>query len=242
MPEHIAIQPGRLYPQPDYTVQIDQEGKWTVTQVYLCHRDSAVALMPRPGSVHPEVPFVWASGITARVMEGNIAELTCVYTGAEESEDDEQGASAPVYTMGLSLSEEPLLTFAGYDTISDEEREALQAIITGKETDADGDPWKDRISSTEGLQALGKIQRGQTSYYSPRITWRESFVRNKGVRTSELNKIGEIDTPPGAPSLAQGRTWLLNGVTQEQEGNSFRIEREWLASDRGGWDPDIYSV
>ena len=28
MPEHVAIRSGRLYPQPDYTVQIDQEGKW----------------------------------------------------------------------------------------------------------------------------------------------------------------------------------------------------------------------
>jgi hypothetical protein len=33
---------------------------------------------------------------------------------------------------------------------------------------------------------------------------------------------------------------LLNGVTQTQEGGAFRIEREWLASDSGGWDADIY--
>ena len=25
MPEHVAIQPGRLYPQPDYSIQIDKE-------------------------------------------------------------------------------------------------------------------------------------------------------------------------------------------------------------------------
>jgi hypothetical protein len=33
---------------------------------------------------------------------------------------------------------------------------------------------------------------------------------------------------------------LLNGVSQSQEGKSYRIEMEWLASDRGGWDEDIY--
>ena len=54
--------------------------------------------------------------------------------------------------------------------------------------------------------------------------------------------MGELFSPGApAPALAGGRTWLLNGVTQTQEGNAFRIEAEWLASDRGGWDPDIYT-
>ena len=67
------------------------------------------------------------------------------------------------------------------------------------------------------------------------------MVRDKPVKAADLNKIGEIDTPDGpVPELAQGRTWLRNGATQTQEGGSFRIEVEWLASDRGGWDTDIY--
>jgi hypothetical protein len=93
-----------------------------------------------------------------------------------------------------------------------------------------------------GKEALRKIMRGQVSYYSPKVAWRESITRNSGVRNTDLNKIGEIDMPSGpAPALATGRNWLLNGVNQTQEGNSFRVEREWLASDRGGWDPDIYT-
>ena len=31
MPTHVAIQPGRLYPQLGYCVQVDKEGKWTAT-------------------------------------------------------------------------------------------------------------------------------------------------------------------------------------------------------------------
>ena len=72
--------------------------------------------------------------------------------------------------------------------------------------------------------------------------WRESWVRDKAAKAAELNKIGEIDEPSGpVPALAGDRTWLRNGVTQTQEGKSFRLEIEWLASDRGGWDPDIYT-
>ena len=107
MPEHVAIQPGRLYPQPDYSIQIDKEGKWTVTQVYVCHRNSAVALMPRPGSVHPEVPFVAVSQATTQVTEGDLAEITCTYTGAEAKEEEDEKANA-VYTMGLSVTEETM--------------------------------------------------------------------------------------------------------------------------------------
>ncbi len=240
MPRHVSIQPGRLYPQPDYTIQVDQEGKWTVTQVFLCHRNSAVSLMPRPGSVHPEVPFVAASQVTAKVTEGDLAEITAVYTGAENS-DEGDSAAPPVYTMGLSLSEEPLLSHIRYEDLEDEEVEALQAISSGRDTDDTGAANKDKVTSELGLEALAKIRRGQVSYYSPKITWRESFVRDSGVKPSDLNKIGEIDNPSGdPPALAQDRDWLLNGVTQTQEGRSFRIEREWLASDRGGWDPDIY--
>ena len=238
MPRHVAIQPGRLYPQPEYTIQIDKEGKWTVTQVYMCHRSSAVSLMPRPGSIHPDVPFVSISQSTAAITEGDLAVITCVYSGAENKEDEKANA---VYTMGLSLSEEPILTHLRYKDLDSKERDNLQMILAGKEKDDEGTKLKDKIESDLGKEVLGKIERGQTSYYSPRVTWRESWVRDKPAKADELNDIGNISDPLGpVPSLAGGRDWLLNGVTQTQDGKAFRLEMEWLASDRGGWDPEIY--
>ena len=238
MPRHVAIQPGRLYPQPDYTIQIDKEGKWTVTQIYMCHRSSTLSLMPRPGSIHPEVPFVSISQVTAAITEGDLAQITCVYSGAEAKENEKENA---VYTMGLSLSEEPILTHLRYKDIDGKEREFLQQILAGKEKDDEGTKLKGKIESDLGKEVLAKIERGQTSYYSPRVTWRESWVRDRPAEADELNDIGNISTPLGpAPSIAGGRNWLLNGVTQTQEGKAFRLEMEWLASDRGGWDPEIY--
>ena len=238
MPRHVAIQPGRLYPQPEYTIQIDKEGKWTVTQIYMCHRSSAVSLMPRPGSIHPDVPFVSISQSTAAITEGDLAVITCVYSGAENKEDEKANA---VYTMGLSLSEEPILTHLRYKDLDSKERDNLQMILAGKEKDDEGTKLKDKIESDLGKEVLGKIERGQTSYYSPRVTWRESWVRDKPAKADELNDIGNISDPLGpVPSLAGGRDWLLNGVTQTQDGKAFRLEMEWLASDRGGWDPEIY--
>jgi hypothetical protein len=241
MAQHVSIQPGVLYPQPDYTLAVDREGKWTATQVFFCHRNSIIALMPRPGTAHPEVSFLSVDNVTAKVTEGDLAEITCNYAGAEAKTEEEEQA-AMTYSLGLSLSEEPLLSNYRYKDLADDEVEALKAIAGGKEKDDAGAPYKDKVTSDLGKEALKKIMRGEVSYYSPRVAWRESVTRDSGVRNTDLNKIGEIDMPPGpAPALANGRNWMLNGVTQTQEGASFRIEREWLASDPGGWDPDIYT-
>ena len=238
MPRHVSIQPGTLYPQPDYSVAVDREGKWTATQVFLCHRNSITKLMPRPGTAHPEIPFIAVDSSTAQVSEGDIAQITCTYAGTDNNDND---ANKTSYSLGLSLSEEPLLTNKKFKDLDDEEVEALQAIIGGKDKDSSGSPYKDKITSALGKKALKKVQRGQTSYYSPKLTWKQATVKRSSAASSDIKKIGKIDSPDGRqPSLPDGGNWLLNGVTQTQEGGAYRIEREWLASDSGGWDADIY--
>ena len=240
MPRHVAIQPGQLYPQPNYSVAVDREGKWTATQVFLCHRNSITQVMPRPGTAHPEIPFIAVDTVTAQVSEGDIAEITCNYAGTDNDSNDPEKTS---YTLGLALSEEPLLSHKKFRDLSDAEKEALLAIISGKDKDSSGALYKDKVTSVVGKKALEKILRGQTSYYSPKIIWRQSTVRNSSAASSDVRKIGQIENPDGRqPSLADGRTWLLNSVSQTQEGKSYRIEREWISSDAGGWDTDIYNL
>jgi hypothetical protein len=238
MPRHVAIQQGKLYPQPDYSLSVDREGKWTATQVYYCHRNSITQLMPRPGTPHPDVPFITLDNAVAEVSEGDLATITCHYAGTDNTGNNPDQTT---YTLGLSLSEEPILSHKNYKDIEAEELEALQAIISGRDKDDAGIAYKDKITSGPGKEVLGKIQRGQSSYYSPRVVWRQSTVRKTSAASSDIAKIGRIDSPDGRePSLPDGGDWLLNGVTQTQEGSAYRIEREWIASDRGGWDPDIY--
>jgi hypothetical protein len=241
MPRHINISKGTLYAQPGFSLSVDREGKWSATQVFQCHRESVTALLPRPGTVHPEVPFIAVDGVNATITEGDLAEITVHYAGAEPREPENEKANA-TYSMALSLSEEPLLTHHRYSTLSSAEKQALNQIMGGKDKDDQGKALRDKVTSERGKEALAKIDRGQTSYYSPRVAWRESWVRDHPAAAAELNKTGQVDTPNGpVPPLAAGRNWLRNGATQTQEGASFRIEVEWLASDRGGWDPDLYT-
>jgi hypothetical protein len=65
MPRHVSIQPGKFHPKPDDSVAVDREGKWTSTQVFLCHRNSITQVMPRPGTTHPDIAFIWVDNATA---------------------------------------------------------------------------------------------------------------------------------------------------------------------------------
>jgi len=92
MATHIQIDPGILYPQPDHTIEVDHEGKWTITQVFLCHRNSVVQLMPKTGTAHPEAPFVRLTKAVARTTGGDMAEITCTYGGVTDEQDiDDDG-------------------------------------------------------------------------------------------------------------------------------------------------------
>ncbi len=240
MSTQINIEQDKLYPQPDYSIGVDKEGKWTGTYTFLCHRLSITKVMPRPGSVHPDCPFLGLDAATAKVIDGDLAEISCQYAGAEYKSPEQEKASM-VYTMGLSLSEEPILLHHRYKDLSDEEKKALQAIIAGKDKDGE-ETYESKITSDLGRNALSKIQRGQVSFYSPKVNWKASVTRNSGVTAADLNKIGKITAPFGpCPALANDRNWLFNGVNQTQEGKSFRLEWDWLASDVGGWDPDFYT-
>ncbi len=299
MATHIQIQPGTLYPQPDYTVEVDSEGKWGVTQVFLCHRLSAVALMPRPGSAHPEVPFARLTRASARVTEGDLAEITCTYGGVVDADDadadgvpdpeDEDidadgtpneedpdidgdgvpnqqdpspeggggtgqdpqdpaqssGAGRPgaSYTMGVTMSEEPILSHPRYRELDAAVLAAVRMIMMGRDKDDQGMDLRDKAGAGGGAELLAKIDRGQTSYFLPRTTWRQSLVVSWRSSAGTSGTPGKIGTPPGpSPSLEGGGNWLLNGVTRTYENGVCRIEREWIASDEGGWDPDIYGT
>lgn len=246
--KHVGIQPGILYPQPDYEADIDDQGKWTVSQLYLCHKRSLVELRPKTRSVHPDLEFCFLKNCKIKIVPGDIAEIHTIYTGIDPDDDgdqqDEQNDPPPQarYSIGIQLNEEPILAHSNYNQIPQAEAEALVAIINGKEADKDGNAYRPLVVSTEGLAALAKIDRGTTQYYSPKITWRASWTSTNRLSANILNYIGKIMTPKGSPpALAQGRTWLLNTVDEEEEGEVVNIQMEWLASDVGGWDPDLYT-
>jgi hypothetical protein len=82
--------------------------------------------------------------------------------------------------------------------------------------------------------------RGQEFYLTPAITYRETTL---DVNLPRLNDLCTVNAPSQAPSVAEGQNWLLvsiNGrsVAKPDGDITYEITREWLLSDRKGWDPD----
>jgi hypothetical protein len=239
--KHISI-PAGLVLQPGATISVNAEGKWSSTLTYLAKRNGLAGYIPAIGAPHPEFPFMVLSGVSITVSEGDVAEVVCDFAGTDESNRN-KGKATTVYTLGVATSEEPLLSHMRYQNLPDAEREALRNIGSGKEEDAQGNSYRSNVNSDIGQEILKRFDRGQTSYLSPKITWRQSWVQDTKLDNTDLNDIGNIAEPEGnPPMLAQGRNWLCTAISQTQESKkAYRIEIEWMASDRGGWDENVYS-
>jgi hypothetical protein len=159
------------------------------------------------------------------------------YAGTEE-----EGPTQATYQLNVTLSEEPLLSHPVYSSLDPTEQEALRNIAAGKETDSEANPYIDSVTSPGGLALANRLLRGQTSYLVPRLSWRQSYVSTTEVGSGDVSYVGKVDQPPGpVPELAGSANWLLNAVTSSLEGSVWSIEKEWLASDAEGWDPDLYT-
>ena len=82
--------------------------------------------------------------------------------------------------------------------------------------------------------------RGQEFYLTPAITYRETTL---DVDLPRLDDLCTVNAPNKAPKVAQGQNWLLVSVNGRSVANpngdiAYEITREWLLSDRKGWDPD----
>lgn len=145
------------------------------------------------------------------------------------------------YTLSASVSQEPLATHPVFKDIADDEWKKFKAW--------EKDPGDETLGGwTPDGQSAGELMRKYTRY------------RNKGVEdyllgtvtmrvaqedqgSPNLNNLGRIASPPYAPSLPNGRNWLLVGIDAERTGPSgrWRVTREYRASGQGGWDQELYS-
>ena len=82
--------------------------------------------------------------------------------------------------------------------------------------------------------------RGQEFYLTPAVTYRETTL---DVNLPRLDDLCTVNAPNKAPSVAAGQNWLLVSVNGRSVANpsgdiTYEMTREWLLSDRKGWDPD----
>ena len=152
--------------------------------------------------------------------------------------------SPVTYTINGSVSQEPIATHpmfqAGDLAVTDAEWKKWK-IWDADKKDPELNGWEpDGATASAGMKKYFAYRnKGVDDYLLGTVTMR---IVQEDQNAPNLANLGRIATPSGAPSLPNGRNWLMTGIDGERIDNArWKVTREYRASGAGGWDQDIYS-
>ena len=153
---------------------------------------------------------------------------------------------AATYQINGTTSQEPLAThpmFVSGDNAIEADEWKKWKIWDADPHDVELNGWKpDGDDASDGMKKYYAYRnRGIEDYLLGSVTMR---VITEETSSPSLANLGRIVSPPGAPALPNGRTWLCVGIDGERTAygmNKWKVTREYRASAAGGWDTDIYS-
>jgi hypothetical protein len=82
--------------------------------------------------------------------------------------------------------------------------------------------------------------RGFEYYFAPAVSYRETTLE---ASLPGLREIATVNAPQRAPAVSGKQNWLLTSinarsVAQPTGGVRYEVTKEWMLSDRNGWDPE----
>jgi hypothetical protein len=118
----------------------------------------------------------------------------------------------------------------------DQKKEITRAIAANESPDPAIVPTS---VDNKARELYNMLFRGQEFYLTPAITYRETTLDSSLPRMDDLCT---VNAPNKAPSVASGQNWLLISINGRSVANpdgtiKYEITREWMLSDRKGWDP-----
>jgi hypothetical protein len=139
-----------------------------------------------------------------------------------------------VWSCEVSTSAEPIENHPIFSSVSAAEWDKVRKWKNG----VDLDIWTPAQQGPTGAKYQALINKGTTTFLSPRIVIKHSFVSQE---KPDLEKIGKVNFPSFASGMSPaGIDYIVTGATCTTEGNRYRITYEWLGSALGGWDKDLY--
>ena len=244
--------------QSDFQASRDDKNGWKGSESFKCTIEESYRLIPFEGSPckFPGYEFMSCSGVDVENDEGGNMRITVKYSGVTENGGDDPVTSTAnkTYSISITNGEEDLITHFRYKDLIAEEKKIITNYSTGKYLSLSGTPYKFQdggdhvetagfeVTSVLGKELVDYIGKGVTRYLLPATIWRASYTSKKAPSSTILNAVGKITSATGAPTLSNGRNWLFNGITTEQDGKVFKNTLEWQMSGPGGWDAKIYEL
>lgn len=182
--------------------------------------------------------FAWEDP-DANARSYRVTQSDAVTTIVEEFFDD----MPPVFALDISCTTEPLDSHPYYSQISETERSNW--TIWKSNPSLSPNPaltppeWNPVTNGSEDIQNLHYFwSRGVTTYFAPRVVVKCTTLETSAPGTSDVGKISD----PGYPGTTSGINFILTGISAQQEGEKYRVTREYLGSPDGTvWDPAIYA-
>ena len=229
----------------EYSFSEDEKGIWSGDHVMYARIQTLVEDIPPRFSAHPIFTSLFLDRTSISGSKAGWVRVVGKYVGllrGDEEEDPDDDSNQVRYTLGISLSDDPLETFADYvDNLTPIQIQEASEWAKNPPKDDAGEVLEPDTTGwpAEQVDLYEYLSSGVVSYRVPRPTWTKSWVATG--RPANLNVVGKIDVPPNAPSASQNRNWLCAGLTSVQIGKIFENEQVWELSGRGGWIPKFYS-
>ena len=205
--------------------------------------------------------FLKITDVSVSAEEGDLITLEVNAAGSTAAQyelGDGSGLdidSLPTYELRGQLSDTSFSKHRKWIPLSSSDKTILGDLMNGKYSydldrgkimynSDDGTPSfvsNQQLSSDDANSFAALIQQGQTTYERSQYTWTESTEGAGQLTEPQLNKLGLIATPRGAPPEAGGtRNWKLVSASQSQQGELYRTTLEWQLSDSGGHNAFLY--
>jgi hypothetical protein len=209
------------------------DGKKLTKQVYvLTAGETTVSPSPVTGATITSADFVtdpagltrvtvtWAEGMDSSGGGGNAG----------------GGATTELIGGAREIPTEAHPTFK--DTVSDA---ALKEIKKAIQDGTDPDTALVPVATDNRARILYKLLlRGQEYYLAPAVSYRQTTLE---TALPTLRELCTVNAPQRAPAVGSKQNWLLTSinarsVAQPTGAVRYEVTKEWMLSDRNGWDPE----
>lgn len=207
------------------------DGKRITRQVYvLTAGETSVSPVPVAGATITAADFVQAEGGTTRV--------TVTWTEGLDGGGGGGGGGSTVELIGgaREVPTESHPTFK--DSVTDDQIKEIKRAVQDNDAPDTGIIPTDEKNRARILYKL--LLRGQDYYLAPAVSYRQTTLE---TQLPTLNQLCTVNAPQRAPNVASKQNWLLTSinarsVAQPAGGVRYEVTKEWMLSDRNGWDPE----
>jgi hypothetical protein len=212
-------------------ISYTSDGKKLTKQVYLLTENTTtVSPTTVPGATITSAEFVSdAAGVTR---------VTVTWTEGMDGASGSGGGGSTTEIIG-GARELPTESHPSFKTtVSDASLKEIKAAIQqGRDPDTDLVP----TDAEDRARILYKLLlRGQEYYLAPAVSYRQTTLETS---LPALKELCTVNAPQRAPSVEAKQNWLLTSinarsVAQPTGAVRYEVTKEWLLSDRNGWDPE----